>query len=293
MRRVTALALAASAALGAAAIPVALRASVDATQTGTFALPGGTPKIVAKFWAEHGTGLSATLKVQQFLPGSDTPIRAYDLDMSKMMHEVIVRDDFATFDHLHPAFDARTGVFSTPFAKQGGHRYYVYADSEPRGIGQQVFRFTMESDGPLVHAAPSLTASPKDAAAGPYVVHFAATTIAAMSHRIMNVDITKSGAPANDLVPYLEAAGHCVLIDTKTLAYVHVHPMLRGQTPSPAMAGMSIGQQMEAMESASKAGPHLVIHLPPLPAGVYKMWFQFKGGANAQVYTAPFTMVAR
>ena len=103
-----------------------------------------------------GNDLSATLKVQQFAMGSTAPILDYDVEMQRTMHMVVVRDDFATFKHLHPAFNTGTGTFSQAFTKEPNHRYYVYADTTPHGLSQQVFRFTMESDGSVAAANVSL-----------------------------------------------------------------------------------------------------------------------------------------
>jgi hypothetical protein len=89
---------------------------------------------------------------------------------------------------------------------------------------------------------------------------------------MLPIRIARNGKPATDLHPYLGAAGHAVFIDTSSLAYVHVHPML----PGGKMKG---------------AGPKMVLHVPGLPVGTYKLWLQFQGGTK--VYTAPFTIAAR
>jgi hypothetical protein len=256
-------------------------------QTGTFALFGGQPKIVSKFWVEHAQGLTATLKIRQFQSDGKTPILNYDVDMQHLMHLVVVRDDFATFGHYHPAIDATTGTFQRQFTKVPNHRYYVYADSTPHGIGQQVFRFTMDSDGPVAAVKPSLEASSPDAKAGPYTVILEKTTVAANTPQSLNLTVVSGDDPATDLVPYLGAAAHCVLIQTSTLQYVHVHPRVRGEgTPS----AKSMEQQMTGPQ---KAGPFMKLDLPALPAGTYKAWVQIAGGANLKVYTAAFTIVAQ
>lgn len=282
---------AAAAALCASAI-VASASAGKATQPGVFALLGGTQDAVAEFWAVHGAGLTATLKVKQFKKDGTTPIVKYDIDMQKYMHMVVIRDDFATFNHLHPDFDVETGTFSAPFTKEAGHKYYLYADSRPQGRSQQVFRFTMESDGALAGTQPSLTASSPASAAGPYVITMAKTTVAANTPYMMYYTVTVDGKPAQDLTPYLGAAAHCVLIDTSTLQYVHVHPMLHGQKMNDQQT-MTAEQEVEQAESNSQVGPNQQVQLPALPAGTYKMWIQIKGGGAQHTYTAPFTLVAQ
>lgn len=255
------------------------RASVGgAQQSGIFALLGGTPKIFSQFWAEHSQGLTATLNIRQYQIDGKTPILAYDVDMQKLIHLIIVRDDFATFAHVHPAFDPKTGIFSQPFTKEPNHRYYVYADTTPRGIGQQVFRFTLESDGPLASPQPSLGVSPTSTTIGPYTVALARTTLAASRPQTLDLSISENGKPASDLRTYLGAAAHAVFINTATLAYVHVHPMVRGASMTMGMSG--------------PAGPSMQMTLPALPAGVYKLWLQFRG-AGSQVFTVPFTLLSQ
>jgi hypothetical protein len=265
----------------------AARASVGPVeQTGVFALQGSTPKIVSKFWAEHGSGLSATLKVRQFKNDGKTPLLNYDVEMERLMHMVVVRDDFATFAHLHPAYDVTTGTFSQPFTKEPNHRYYVYADTTPKGIGQQVFRFTMESDGPVAEA-PLHFGDPRTLAAfaGPYVVTLSTATLPANAPSPVRITISQNGKPAQGLGTYLGAAAHVVFISTATLAYVHIHPTV------PGSAGATSSMAMN-MEDMNVAGPLLQMNVPALAAGTYKLWIQFRG-ANDRVYTVPFTMLAR
>ncbi len=259
--------------------------SLRVEQNGVFALLGGTPRIVSRFWISNPNGLSGILKVRQFRLDGKTPILTYDTDMEHLMHLVIVRDDFATFAHLHPDYDRQTGTFWQRFTKDPNHQYYVYADTTPRDIGQQVFRFTLDDAPSVALARLAWSPSARDAAAGQYVVRLSQTTISA--NRAQNLDITvlRGGKPADDLVPYLGAAAHVVIIDTTTLSYVHVHPTLRGEAQAgSSMSGMS-------MAAGAKAGPFMEALLPPLPAGSYKVWIEIMGGDN--VYTAPFTILAR
>lgn len=269
----------------AGAIGLARGAIGPAEQLGVFALLGGRPQVVSEFWAVHAAGLTATLKIRQFQLDGSTPIRNYDVDMQRLMHLIIVRDDFGSFAHLHPSFDATIGAFAQSFTKDPGHRYYVYADTVPRGIGQQVFRFTMESDGPFAASPRTFGASHGSVAVGPYTVVLAHTLLPANQSQSLDLTVLKAGAPARDLGTYLGAAAHVVFINTSTLTYVHVHPSVRGA------AKMAMGTSMNT-DVNSQAGPNMRMDLPALPAGTYKTWIQFRG-ANDTVYTAPFTVLAR
>lgn len=272
-----------------AIVALATIASVGpAQQNGTFALLGGTQRIVSKFWATHGAGTSYTFNVQQSTKDG-APIKAYEIDMQHYMHMVVVRDDFATFAHKHPAFNTGTGGFETNFTKERNHRYYVFADSIPKGMGQQVFRFLVESDGPYAMYKLSAAASGPNSKAGPYTVTLAKTTFTANAPHDVDLTVAKDDDPAEDLVPYLGAPAHVVMIDMSTLEYIHVHPMLRGEKPTKMSNMMSsIG-----MTGSGKAGAFMKLELPALPAGSYKTWVQISGGKDLKVYTAPFTIVVQ
>lgn len=254
-------------------------------QSGVFALLGGTPKIASKLWAEPGAASSVQLKIQQFSLSGGAPILRYDVDMQKLIHLIIVRDDFATFAHVHPAFSGATGTFSETFTPSPNHRYYLYTDTTPRGIGQQVFRFTLESAGPL--ATPRPTPLPPflpSVVAGPYRVTLDRTQLAANQAQTLALTVFQGRRLAADLRTYLGAAAHAVFINTSTLVYVHVHPMVLG-APDVDTAG-----SMESMSRA--AGPRMQMNLPPLPAGTYRLWVQFRG-REGEVFIAPFTLLAQ
>jgi hypothetical protein len=260
-------------------------------QRGTFSLLGGTQKIASRLWVNHAAGLSVTLNVRQFAvgapaPGKEpTPIFDYEIDMQKLMHLVVARDDFATFAHLHPTFDPKTGTFSQRFTKQPNHRYYIFVDTTPRSIGQQVFRFILESDGPLATSRRPSAASTAMSIVAPYRVTISGTTLPANQARTLGLTILERGRPAADLSTYLGAAAHAVFINTATLTYVHLHPMVGGSQT------MAMGANMEMSGNAKpQAGPHLQMNAPALPAGIYRLWIEFSG-VNNRVYTAPFTVL--
>ncbi len=265
-------------------VGVAAGSAGPTAQPGVFALLGGTPKIVSKFWAEHAAGLSLTLTIRQFRLDGKTPILDYDVDMQKLMHLIVVRDDFTTFVHLHPVFDAASGIFWQPFTKEPNHRYYVYADTTPHGIGQQVFRFTLESDGPVATTRLISSASARTAQTGPYTVTLSRTNLPASRPKNLNVTILEGDQPAQNLGPYLGAAAHAVFINTSTLGYVHLHPSLRGPHSMSEADGMATGM-------SETAGPFMQMRVPALSAGTYKLWIEFSD-ANGKPYTASFTIVA-
>jgi hypothetical protein len=264
--------------------------AASATVNGTFSLLGGKQQIYARAIISEPHPDQVTFDITESKTQGGPPIRNYDLDMSKLMHLIAISDDFKQFIHLHPSFNRKTGIFRQAIPVDPAHAYTIYVDSTPKGIGQQVFRFALPAPKHAASSAkplPPSTPSPTTMNAGPYAVKIEKTTLASQTMLMVPLDITKDGKPATDLQPYLGAAGHAVFVDTATLAYVHVHPMVRAQSSPAPKASM----QMNDEHGAGVAGPHLMMHIPALPVGTYKLWFQFRGAGK--LYVAPFTLAVR
>ncbi len=281
-RLVSGIPVIACAALVAAGVTLARASGESPILTGTFALLGGTAKIVSTLFPKMKTALAGTLNVTQYQLDGKTVIFNYDDEMQRTIHLIVIRDDFATFAHLHPAFDTTTGAFVQEFTKQPNHRYFVYADTAPHGIGQQVFRFTLASAGEAAAVKVSSAPSAPSASAGPYTVVLEKTTLAANTPQSLDLTVNENGQPAQDLGTYLGAPAHCVFVNTSSLAYVHIHPMVRNDTHVKGPIHMNM----------TGAGPLMEMHLPALPAGTYKLWIQFRGGSY-KLYTVPFTIAVQ
>lgn len=261
------------------ALPGVSEASV--ARTGAFALLNGTQQVTATLNEEVTAG-AAHLTIVEFNRATHAALHDYDADMTKPMHLIVVRDDLETFVHVHPAFNATTGTFTARVPIEAGHRYYAYADTHPHGFDQQVFRFTLNA-GAHSSRRPAFIASARTSNAGPYTVNVERTEVAAAKALALRLHIARGGRDAKGLRPYLGAPAHVVFISTRTLAYAHVHPMRAGDT-------MHMGES--TMTLPATAGPHLMLHVPALQPGAYRMWVQF-ATANGAVQTASFTIVAR
>jgi hypothetical protein len=113
----------------------------------------------------------------------------------------------------------------------------------------------------------------------------------------LNVRITKNGAPADDLHPYLGAAAHAVFIDAATLDYIHVHPLSQGTNAIDAMGEMNMpgmhqaSTAMPALPDDAKGPASFVLHVSAVTAGRYKLWLQFRGSNG--LYVASFVLGAK
>jgi hypothetical protein len=274
-----------------AALCAAPAGSAEERLAGVFAAPNGTPKALATLTVERASPLAAKLDLWETSRGAT--IRDYDLDMTKRLHMIVISRDFSWFEHVHPQLDGR-GHFTIELHVPRASGYYVFADAEPHGLGQQVFRFALRFGAPALPVEPPLAATGKTVSAGPYRVALDSLALRAGAPNALDLRITKGGAPASDLRPYLGGAAHAVFVNAQTLEYVHVHPAV-----TPSSTGSMDGMNMEAMGSepmtvlpdTAKVPAAMTLHLAPIPAGTYKLWLQFRGRGGLEV--ASFVLNAR
>jgi hypothetical protein len=290
--------------LGAASLSVALfvagarsaepSAAAAHTYVGTFALAGGTAKARAFLGVRPSGATSARLAFSIDALAEHQKLSDFDVEMTQRMHVIVISDDFRHFEHLHPALrpDHR---FEVPVEVPALGRYEIYADTSPHGLGQQVFRFSVPF-GSTKRQSPDLTPTPRTVTLGRYSVTLDGLQLAAGKSTMLVVKITKDGAPATDLHPYLGGAAHAVFINARTLSYAHVHPMqgapsmpMRGAMSMPMQDAMSMPEPAELPDGA-RLDSTLNLHVVSPSRGTYKLWLQFRGGT--QLYVAPFILTA-
>lgn len=264
--------------------------------TGTFALQGGTARTDAYLVAGQPANAPLAFDLNLWLTPLDSKaaITSYDLDMTKMLHAVIVSDDFKTFLHEHPKLEPN-GHFVLNQQLPGEGLYYLFADGEPQGVGQQVFRFDLQVGPRTPNRARvrDLSERSPTCLVDGYAVTLTSLSLRAGVDSKIDVHIKRAGKPADDLHPYLGALAHAVFIDAADLSYVHVHPTQFGSAGDD-MAGMSgmKGMDMSAPSLAADAtsSPDMTLHVHVIEPGTYKLWLQFAGGGGLHV--AQFVLTA-
>jgi hypothetical protein len=249
----------------------------------------GTPPLRAYLNETRDPG--GTIHVDMWETAAGNVVRSYDVDMTKLLHMIVVSDGLTDFRHIHPVLHSN-GHFTIAFHPAQRGLYHIYIDGIAHGFGRQVFRF----DIPVGTNAPAeqrhVNAAGNSSRVGPYEVTLDPVLVPFGEIATIEVSITKDGKPATDLHPYLGAMAHGVFVGIKDLAYMHAH-------------GMS--DQMLAAAS-SDCGDSIMLSMPPLPATYkvpstfafdilapseqsYDFWLEFVGGNT--LYTAPFLVTSR
>jgi hypothetical protein len=161
------------------------------------------------------------------------PVTAYDVAHEKQLHLIVVRRDFAGFQHVHPTLDPTTGEWATDVDLTPG-AWRVFADFVPTGGPDLTLGSDLAVPGPV--DAPVPVAETRVDEVDGYTVTVDGD-LESGEHTMLTLRVSRDGEPVTDLEQYLGAAGHLVALREGDLAYLHVHPgeglEFGAEVPSP------------------------------------------------------------
>jgi len=207
-------------------------------------------------------GGSERLEVRIVGPEGET-VRDFDTEHTKRMHLIVVRRDFAGFQHLHPR-QLADGTWAADVDVPAGGVYRMFADFAVNGES-----LTLAADlfAPGAFDPQRLPPPSRVAAAGDgYEVSLDSAPAHPGEADELAFSVTRHGEPIAGVEPYLGADGHLVALREHDQAFLHVHP--EGEPGG--------------------AGPIVFAATYPSP-GRYRLFLQFK--VDGKVRTAAFTQV--
>lgn len=240
----------------------------EATTAATQEIPGGLQTTQDGYTLALDNSIATAnpdvpLKFQILSP-TGAPVQRYVEKHEKLMHLIVVRNDLAVFQHVHPSLDDQ-GTWSVPLNLSRAGDYRVFADFMPTGgpaltLGANLHVAGKYDPQPLPPA--SQTAEVDD-----YTVTLSGTP-KANEASMLTLSVSRDGKPVDDLQPYLGSYGHLVAVRAPDLAYLHVHPMSDGGTAA--------------------SGPEIGFHTTFPSTGAYRLFLDFQHGDV--VRTAAFTV---
>jgi hypothetical protein len=242
----------------------------EATMTAAQELPGGLQSTQDGYTLELSDSI-ATAQADvplrfRILSPTGAPVKRYVETHDKLLHLIVVRNDLAVFQHVHPTLDAE-GTWHVPLNLARAGDYRVFADFMPSGGPALTL-------GANLHVAGRYDPQPLPAAAATaqvdgFTVKLNGTPKAGEAS-MLTLSVDRDGKPVDDLQPYLGAYGHLVAVRASDLAYLHVHPM------------------GEPGDGTTTPGPDIVFHTTFPSTGSYRLFLDFQHGGV--VRTAAFTV---
>ena len=160
-------------------------------------------------------------------------VRDFAVTHTKRMHVIVVRKDLANFQHVHPEFDPKTGVFTLAnLTLSTDGQYRIFADFAPSGTQMdpngQPLVVTISEDvsiGKVVASKFIGTEAAYKTFDGYAVELLKDQSLVARKEAKLTFNITQGDAPVTNLEEYLGALGHSVVLREGTLDFIHAHPL--------------------------------------------------------------------
>ena len=195
-------------------------------------------------------------------------VEHFDIFQEKLMHLIMVSDNFEFFRHLHPYYKGN-GVFLTEAMLPDAGAYTLFCDYKPANSAEQLSVLKLRLKGtkksPVVPDTKKNEKIIEDVKVG---ISFSPKRVKANEETIIvfNLKQVSDGSPVKELQPFLGEKGHLVVIrKSEVLAandYIHAHAMKEGKM-----------SEIKFMTKFPRAG-------------IYKLWCQFNH--KNKVSTADF-----
>jgi P-type Cu+ transporter len=221
------------------------------------------------------------------LSAGGAPLTDVVVSHEQEMHLIIVRQDLAQFQHVHPARTANPGEYQIDVTFPESGTYVLY-DEFTWASGQDV----VQRDELVVGTA-SGTANLAEERAPKTLSNDARVSLSGgdglragqAASFTFRIDNPQTGEGVRDLRPYLGAPAHVVILDEGNATFAHTHGEAVGSTGS-AGHGDSHGGHSAANVSY---GPEIAFHHTFAAPGLYKVWGQFLDH-HGNVITADFVV---
>lgn len=226
-------------------------------------------------------------------------VRDLQIVHEKPMHLLVVSNDLAEFNHLHPEPQADGSLKVTHTFPNGG-AYKLYADFTPPNASQIVDRLDVNVAGDARVRVALVADQTTKTIDGLCVTMRPDKPLRAGDELLLNFAAAdaKTGKPATDLQPYLGSLAHFVIISEDTTDFLHAHPMTKEEMSEAGGAHGGMDQEAKPhahdaaeMRDEAKQGTspsEVAAHTTFPRAGLYKIWAQFQRGGR--VITVPYVV---
>ncbi len=267
-------------------------AEIETAQKIAVTFPPSQARLTLKMEARPTAERPARLSFQ-VTDACGAPIRHLEYVHERPMHLIVVSEDLAEFDHIHPELVAGDRYEVTHTFRHGG-RYRLYADFTPPGAAQHI-----ETVELIIGGTPRPAAKLVADVVWTKQTDDLRITLASKQPLRAGEDIeltfavrdALTGKTAAGLEPYLGAWAHFVIIDERQQNFIHAHPLEAAVANNGTASGTANGFAQSHTHDAQSLGPPpdevRVLTSFPQP-GTYKLWAQFQ--RDGRVIIQPFVV---
>jgi hypothetical protein len=160
-----------------------------------------------------------------------------DLKVSheKIMHFLVIKDDISVFEHLHPEYI--DGKWQVDAANLESGKYNIYVDIlSQSGVASTYVLPVKIGVGVSAANFPKISAD-SISKNGDYTAEILEKTIESGSEHSITFKLSKNGSGLGNIMPYLGAYGHTVIIDhSDPMNFVHSHPLTESKPANSQVA---------------------------------------------------------
>jgi hypothetical protein len=220
--------------------------------------------------ARLDAGKPVTLSLSVWSREMGRAVTEFETLHEKKMHLIVVREDLGFFFHEHPVLQP-DGSFSEVFRFPSAGTWVFFADTAPRGSGEQVALGSMIVGGRPLRTRTPLPAVTSVASQDGLTLTMQPSYIAARRSMVLTFRMRdSSGNAPMDLEPWLGAPAHMVLVEQDATTFIHSHPEPRD--------GQAVNEGLLSFQ----------VRFPK--PGKYKAWIQLK--RSGKLLTLPFVLKA-
>ena len=232
---------------------------------------------------------TATL-IFKFEDAEGKPLKL-DIAHEKLVHVIIINEDFSIFSHVHPEDSTLTandmkkeGIYAINYTFSKAGQYLIGTDFAADNHEYSKVFYVDVAGNKIKPIVKNL--SIQEIFDG-YTVNLSLPQkIAAGKETMLLYNFAKYNKPLTDMEPYLGATMHLAIVKDDLTGFIHTHAMIPDNMPmmNNAMADMS------HIELPDHFGPDLMAHITFPEKGYYLIFGEFKH--NGKVVVTKFMVEA-
>jgi len=218
---------------------------------------------------QSGTSTRLDFFVNQKPTGTPIPADMLEIEHTKLMHVIGVRDDLEEFFHIHPAPVATSGAFTIQHMFEKPGRYKIWSEVKKDGTNHSFGQEPIEVQGIGERFAKSVSLDRRVRVGDYDVVVNMRDPVVKNRATLLAIEIHARDGKEVNTQDYLGAPMHLSVIKDDLRQFIHTHPEWPGQMHGNAGRLISVAH-------ANGGGHGISFHINFPESGLYKAFAQFR-----------------